>query len=230
MLLSVDQIDVFYGNAQVLSEVSLHARLGEVVFIVGRNGAGKTTMLKTIAGFLRPLRGTIKFAGKEISGWPSDKVARLGIRYVFQDKRVFTKLTVRENIELAAYGANVKLKDALDRVVQIYPQISRFLESKAGGLSGGQRQLLLIGRAMVVPPRLLLIDEPTEGLAVGTIEEVLKALELMKGEVTMVIVEQNLSVVSRLADRIYCMKEGRLPVELSEPADIQNQSYLETYL
>ncbi len=230
MLLAVDRIDVFYGRARVLSEVSLHARQGEVVFIVGRNGAGKTTMLKTIAGFLSPGRGSIQFAGEEIAGRPADKVARLGIRYVFQDKRVFTKLTVRENIELAAYAAGVKLSEALDRVIQIYPKISRFLESKAGGLSGGQRQLLLIGRAVVGSPRLLLIDEPTEGLAAGTIEEVLKALELMRGEVTMVIVEQNLSVVSRLADRIYCMKEGHIPAELSEPADMQNQAYLETYL
>lgn len=230
MLLAVDRIEVFYGRARVLSEVSLHARQGEVVFIVGRNGAGKTTMLKSIAGFLHPGRGSIKFAGEEIAGRPPDKVARLGIRYVFQDKRVFTKLTVRENIELAAYAANVKLSEALDRVVQIYPRITRFLESKAGGLSGGQRQLLLIGRAMVGSPRLLLVDEPTEGLAAGTIEEVLKALELMRGEVAMVIVEQNLSVVSRLADRIYCMKEGHIPAELSDPADMQNQSYLETYL
>ena len=230
MLLAVDHIDVFYGRARVLSEVSLQAGPGEIVFIVGRNGAGKTTMLKTIAGFLRPARGSIKFAGEEIAGWPADKVARLGIRYVFQDKRVFTKLTVRENIELAAYAAGVKQSDALDRVVQIYPKISRFLESKAGGLSGGQRQLLLIGRAVVGSPRLLLVDEPTEGLAAGTIDEVLKALELMRGEVSMVIVEQNLSVVARLADRIYCMKEGHIPAELSEPADIQNQSYLETYL
>ena len=230
MLLSVDHIDVFYGRARVLSEVSLQAGQGEIVFIVGRNGAGKTTMLKTIAGFLRPARGSIKFAGEEIAGWPADKVARLGIRYVFQDKRVFTKLTVRENIELAAYAAGVKQSDALDRVVQIYPKISRFLESKAGGLSGGQRQLLLIGRAVVGSPRLLLVDEPTEGLAAGTIDEVLKALELMRGEVSMVIVEQNLSVVARLADRIYCMKEGHIPAELSEPADMQNQSYLETYL
>lgn len=230
MLLAVDRIEVFYGRARVLSEVSLHARQGEVVFIVGRNGAGKTTMLKSIAGFLHPARGSIKFAGEEIAGRPPDKVARLGIRYVFQDKRVFTKLTVRENIELAAYAANIKLSEALDRVVQIYPRITRFLESKAGGLSGGQRQLLLIGRAMVGSPRLLLVDEPTEGLAAGTIEEVLKALELMRGEVAMVIVEQNLSVVSRLADRIYCMKEGHIPAELSDPADMQNQSYLETYL
>jgi ABC-type branched-subunit amino acid transport system ATPase component len=230
MLLSVDSIDVFYGSARVLSEVSLHARQGEVVFIVGRNGAGKTTMLKTIAGFLHPGRGAITFAGEDISNRPPDKVARLGIRYVFQDKRVFTKLTVKENIELAAYAAGVKLSDAVERMVQIYPKISRFLDSPAGGLSGGQRQLLLIGRAVVGAPRLLLIDEPTEGLAAGTIEEVLKALELMRGEVTMVIVEQNLSVVSRLADRIYCMKEGYIPAELAEPADIQNQSYLETYL
>jgi ABC-type branched-subunit amino acid transport system ATPase component len=230
MLLTVDAIDVFYGSARVLSEVSLHARQGEVVFIVGRNGAGKTTMLKTIAGFLHPGRGAITFAGEDISNRPPDKVARLGIRYVFQDKRVFTKLTVKENIELAAYAAGVKLSDAVERMVQIYPKISRFLDSPAGGLSGGQRQLLLIGRAVVGAPRLLLIDEPTEGLAAGTIEEVLKALELMRGEVTMVIVEQNLSVVSRLADRIYCMKEGYIPAELAEPADIQNQSYLETYL
>uniref|UniRef100_A0A7C3Z1V1 ATP-binding cassette domain-containing protein n=1 Tax=Desulfobacca acetoxidans TaxID=60893 RepID=A0A7C3Z1V1_9BACT len=229
-MLAVDCIDVFYGNARVLSEVSLSARQGEVVFIVGRNGAGKTTMLKTIAGFLHPGCGAVTFAGEDISGWPPDKVARLGIRYVFQDKRVFTKLTVKENIELAAYAAGVKLGEALDRVAQIYPKVSRFLESPAGGLSGGQRQLLLIGRAMVGSPRLLLVDEPTEGLAAGSIEEVLKALELMRGEVTLVIVEQNLSVVSRLADRIYCMKEGHIPAELSEPADIQNQSYLETYL
>jgi ABC-type branched-subunit amino acid transport system ATPase component len=230
MLLAVDRISVFYGSARVLSEVSLHAAAGEVVFIVGRNGAGKTTMLKTIAGFLHPAAGTVTFDGKKISGWPPERVARLGIRYVFQDKRVFTKLTVRENIELAAFAAGVKLHEAIERVVQIYPKIETFLDSKAGGLSGGQRQLLLIGRAMVGSPRLLLIDEPTEGLAAGTIEEVLRALELMRGEVTLVIVEQNLAVVSRLADRIYCMKEGHIPAELSEPADIQNQACLETYL
>jgi len=230
MLLAVDRINVFYGSARVLSEVSLHAAAGEVLFIVGRNGAGKTTMLKTIAGFLHPAAGTVTFDGKEISGWPPERVARLGIRYVFQDKRVFTKLTVRENIELAAFAAGVKLNEAIERVVQIYPKITTFMDSPAGGLSGGQRQLLLIGRAMVGSPRLLLIDEPTEGLAAGTIEEVLKALELMRGEVTLVIVEQNLAVVSRLADRIYCMKEGLIPAELSEPADIQNQACLETYL
>jgi len=230
MLLSVDRINVFYGSARVLSEISLHARHGEVVSIVGRNGAGKSTMLKTIAGFLRPLSGGIKFDGEEISGRPPDQVARLGVRYVFQDKRVFTKLTVRENIELAAYAAKVRLIDAIDLVAQVYPNISMFLASKAGGLLGGQRQLLLIGRAIVGSPRLLLVDEPTEGLAAGAIEEVLKALELLRDEVSMVIVEQNLSVVSRFADRVYCMKEGHIAAELSDPADVQNQAYLETYL
>jgi ABC-type branched-subunit amino acid transport system ATPase component len=230
MMLSVDRINVFYGSARVLSEVSLHTGHGEIVSIVGRNGAGKSTTLKTIAGFLRPSNGAIKFDGEEISGMPPDKVARLGVRYVFQDKRVFTRLTVRENIELAAYAAKVKLIDAIDRVAQVYPKISMFLASKAGGLSGGQRQLLLIGRAMVGSPRLLLVDEPTEGLAAGAIEEVLKALELMRGKVAMVIVEQNLSVVSRFADRIYGMKEGHIAAELSDPTEVRNQAYLETFL
>jgi len=230
MLLSVDKIDVFYGRARVLSDVSIGAGRGEIVFIVGRNGAGKTTVLKTIAGFLHPSSGSITFDGRIVSGKSADELARLGIRYVFQDKRVFTKLTVRENIELAAYAVGEKLSNAIERVMMLYPAISLFLDKKAGGLSGGQRQLLLIGRAMIGSPRLLLIDEPTEGLAAGTIDEVVKALELVKGDVTLVLVEQNLSVVSMLADRIYCMKEGRIPAELSDPADICNRELLETYL
>ncbi len=230
MLLSVDKINVFYGRAKAVSDVSIGAGRGEIVFIVGRNGAGKTTTLKTIAGFLHPSSGSVNFDGREISSKAAEDVARLGIRYVFQDKRVFTKLTVRENIELAAYAAGEKLSDAIDRVVGLYPKISNFLSSKAGGLSGGQRQLLLIGRAMIGSPRLLLIDEPTEGLAAGTIDEVVKALELVKSDATMVLVEQNLAVVSMLADRIYCMKEGRIPVELTDTSDIQNRALLETYL
>jgi ABC-type branched-subunit amino acid transport system ATPase component len=230
MLLSVDKIDVFYGRAKVLSDISIAADRGEVAVIVGRNGAGKTTLLKTIAGFLHPSNGFVVFDGREISRKAAEEAARLGIRYVFQDKRVFTKLTVRENIELAAYAAGEKFSDAIDGVVQMYPRISRFLGNKAGGLSGGQRQMLLIARAMIGSPRLLLIDEPTEGLAAGTIDEVIRAIELIKNEVAMVLVEQNLSVVSMLADRIYCMKEGRIPVELTNRSDIQDRLLLETYL
>jgi ABC-type branched-subunit amino acid transport system ATPase component len=230
MLLEVADLQVAYGNARVLHGVALHVDQGEMVFVVGRNGAGKTTLLKTIAGFLRPTSGTVTLAGKSVAGMPAEEVARRGTRYVFQDKRVFTRLTVRENIQLAAYAAGVPLASAIDRVVQIHPNIARFLDSPAGGLSGGQRQLLLIGRALVGEPRLLLIDEPTEGLAAGTIEEVFHVLRETKGKVSMLIVEQNLAVVRQLADRVYAMKEGRIPAELRQPAEIQDRSRLEAYL
>ena len=230
MLLSVEHIDVAYGHALAVSDVSLTVGEGEIVFVVGRNGAGKTTLLKTIAGFLKPVAGFIKFEDREISGLKAEQVSRLGIRYVFQDKRVFGKLTVRENIQVAAFPSRVKLADAVDTVVQIYPKIVRFLDKKAGGLSGGQRQLLLLGRALIGQPRLLLIDEPTEGLAAGTIEEVLRVLEEMKGKISLVIVEQNLAVVSRLADRVYAMKEGAIPFHVDGRRQIQDQKMLETYL
>jgi ABC-type branched-subunit amino acid transport system ATPase component len=152
------------------------------------------------------------------------------VRYVFQDKRVFTRLTVRENIQLAAYAAGVPLQSAIDRVVQVYPRITRFMDNGAGGLSGGQRQLLLIGRALIGEPRLLLIDEPTEGLAAGTIDEVFRVLSETKGKVSMIIVEQNLSVVRQLADRVYAMKEGTIPAELHAQSAIQDPAALEAYL
>ncbi len=230
MLLEVSGLDVAYGSARVLHEVAIHVDQGEMVFVVGRNGAGKTTLLKTIGGFLHPVAGKVSLAGADVTGVPAEELAQRGIRYVFQDKRVFTKLTVRENIQLAAYAAGVPLAAAIDRVVSIHPRLGRFLDSAAGGLSGGQRQLLLIGRALVGNPRLLLIDEPTEGLAAGTIEEVFHLLRETKGKVSMLIVEQNLAVVRELADRVYAMKEGRVPAELTDHAAIQDRARLEEYL
>jgi ABC-type branched-subunit amino acid transport system ATPase component len=230
MLLTVNDVDVAYGRAQVLHQICIEVAEGERVFMVGRNGAGKTTLLKTIAGFLAPSRGTIQFAGRPIAGVPAEEVARGGIRYVFQDKRVFTKLTVRENIEIAAHAAKIKLAEAIERVVEIYPKMTRFLDSPAGGLSGGQRQLLLLGRALLGQPRLLLIDEPTEGLSAGAIDEVFDVLEKSKGRVAMVIVEQNLSVVRQLADRVYAVKEGRVCSEFRDMAAIADPSVLEGVL
>ena len=159
-----------------------------------------------------------------------EQMAKLGVRYVYQDKRVFTRLTVRENIQLAAFASKEKLDVAIDRVVQIYPKITKFMDTKAGGLSGGQKQLLLIGRALIGDPKLLLIDEPTEGLAAGIIEEVFKVLEMIKGQVSMIIVEQNLAVVRALADRVYALKEGKIPAHLTDAAEIQDNEVLEQYL
>ena len=230
-LLEVQGIDVAYGHAKVLHHVSLKLDQGEMVFIVGRNGAGKTTLLQTISGHLKPTTGCILYQGKEVHGQPVEKLARLGIRFVAQDKKVFSNLTVRGNIELASYATGEDLGQAVERLTRLYPKFQDFLGRKAGGLSGGQREILLIGRALVASPRLLLIDEPTEGLAAIVIEDIFRILMEMKQEkVSTFIVEQNLSVVSRLADRVYVMKEGKIIKEMVDPAEIRNTAELESYL
>lgn len=229
-MLSVNSVNVSYGRAKVLHDISLQLQAGEVVFIAGRNGAGKTTLLKTIAGFMKPSSGSVLFDGKEITGILPEKISLSGIRYVFQDKRVFSNLSVRENIELAAYPVKEKISDAIARVVSIYPKIEQFLDAKAGGLSGGQRQILLIGRAFIGSPRILLIDEPTEGLAAGTINDILNVLNTMKGHVSLLIVEQNLSVVGMLADRVYIMQEGKIIREITDSHEMKDKKKLEQYL
>lgn len=229
-MLSVTNIDASYGHAKVLHDISLEVNSGEMVFIAGRNGAGKTTLLKSIAGFLKPSTGSITFDGKSIMELPAEKIALSGIRYVFQDKRVFSQLTVKENLEIAAYPVKVSIADAIGRVVSIYPKIEKFLNLRAGTLSGGQRQILLIGRALIGDPKLLLIDEPTEGLAAGTINDILNVLSSMKGKVSMLIVEQNLSVVGMLADKVYMMKEGKIVQKVTDKAQMNNKIQLEQCL
>ena len=230
MLLNVENLDVRYGHAQVLHDVSMHLNEGELVCVVGRNGAGKTTLLKTIGGFMHPSGGSVSFRGNRIDGLPLEDVALMGIRYVYQDKRVFGELTVRENIELAAYPTGQSLSEAISKVVDIYPKMETLLDSKAKGLSGGERQILLIGRALIGDPQLLLIDEPTEGLAAIIIGEIVNILLKMKNRITMVVVEQNLSTVARLADRLYVMKEGVFSREITDKATIENPSLYEDEL
>lgn len=230
MLLSVEHIDVRYGHAQVLHDVSMHLNEGELVCVVGRNGAGKTTLLRTIGGFMKPAAGSVTFQGQRIDGQPLERVALSGVKYVYQDKRVFGELTVRENIELAAYPSHESLEDAIAKVVAIHPKMEKLLDAKAKGLSGGERQILLIGRALIGDPKLLLIDEPTEGLAAIIIGEIINILAAMKTKITMVVVEQNLATVSRLADRVYVMKEGVFSREITDPETIANPASYEDEL
>lgn len=229
-MLSVKNIDASYGHAKVLHDISIEVNSGEMVFIAGRNGAGKTTLLKSIAGFLTPSTGSITFDDQGIMGRPAEKIALSGIRYVFQDKRVFSQLTVKENLEIAAYPVKVGISDAIQKVVSIYPKIEKFLNLRAGSLSGGQRQILLIGRALIGDPKLLLIDEPTEGLAAGTINDILNVLSGMKGKVSMLIVEQNLSVVGMLADKVYMMKEGKIVQEVTDKKQMNDKIKMEQCL
>jgi branched-chain amino acid transport system ATP-binding protein len=227
MLLKVDHLDVHYGRAKVLHDINLTGGEGELICLVGRNGAGKTTLLKTIGGFIKPSQGSILFREERIDGWPPEKVALKGIRYVFQDKRVFGELTVRDHIELAAFPTKEKISTAVERLVGIHPKMEKLLDSKAKGLSGGERQILLIGRALIGNPQLLLIDEPTEGLAAITIGEIANILRKMKSKISMLVVEQNLSVVSNLADRIYVIKEGAVFREIREEALIKQPALYE---
>ncbi|MBW1789214.1 MAG: ATP-binding cassette domain-containing protein [Deltaproteobacteria bacterium] len=230
-MLNVNGIDVGYGHAMVLHDVSLELKKGEMVFIVGRNGAGKTTLLKTISGIMQPANGGITYDGEDTRGLSAEKLARRGMRFVAQDKKVFTHLTVRDNLQLAAHASKEKMSDAIQKATSIYPDLSKFMESKAGGLSGGQREILLIGRALVGSPRLLLIDEPTEGLAAIVIEDISRILNQLKSEnVSAIIVEQNLSLVNRLADRIYVMKEGKIIKEIADKSEMRDTAGLENYL
>lgn len=229
-MLEIRNLDVAYGHAKVLHDVSLNIKKEEMAFFIGRNGAGKTTLLKTIIGLLKPQKGSIAYQGKEISGLSPEELYLKGLRYVAQEKKVFGNLTVRENIEIAAYASQEPIDRALDKVMSIYPKLKGFLKTKAGQLSGGQRQILLVGRALVGDPKLLLIDEPTQGLAAIVIEEIVNILSGLKDRVSAVIVEQNLALVNRLADRIYILKEGKVEREIINKSDISDTRGLEEYL
>lgn len=230
MLLSVENLDIQYGHAQVLHQASMSLAEGELVCVVGRNGAGKTTLLRAIGGFMKPSAGSIVFKGEPMGGFSLEQVAQRGIKYVYQDKRVFGELTVRENLELAAYPTGESMDQAIAKLVAIHPKMKKLLDAKAKGLSGGERQILLIGRALVGDPQLLLIDEPTEGLAAIIIGEIVGILLKMKSKITMVVVEQNLATVARLADRVYVMKEGVMAREITQREIIENPSNYEEEL
>lgn len=229
-MLEIKNLDVAYGYAKVLHDVSINIEKGEMAFFTGRNGAGKTTLLKTIIGLLKPQKGSINYQGDDISGISPEELYLRGLRYVAQEKKVFGNLTVRENIEIAAYASHEPLERALDKVMSIYPKLKDFLKTKAGQLSGGQRQILLVGRALVGDPKLFLIDEPTQGLAAIVIGEIEKILSNLKDQVSAVIVEQNLAMVNRLADRVYILKEGKVAQEITDRSEISDTRKLEEYL
>jgi len=229
-MLEVRNLDVAYGHAKALRDISLNVEKGQMAFIIGRNGAGKTTLLKSIIGLLKPVKGSILYQGQEVSGLSPEELSLQGIRYVAQEKKVFGNLTVRENIEIAAHASREPIGSAVDKLTGIYPKFKDFLNTKAGQLSGGERQILLVSRALVGDPKLLLIDEPTQGLAAIVIEEIERILEGLKDRVSALIVEQNLVMVKRLADRIYILKEGKIAKEIVEQAEISDTRKLEEHV
>jgi len=225
-VLMVRGLNVSYGESKVLFDAHLSVEAGQVVACVGRNGAGKTTLLKSIAGFLKPTSGSITFNNTSLIGVMPYTVARMGLKYIPQDKRVFSDLTVRENLELGSYAT----KDYnWDQVTGYFPKLKSLMDRKGGYLSGGERQMLMIGRALLGNPKVLLIDEPTEGLAPSIVTQLRNVFKELAKKSALVIVEQNLPLVCAISDKVYAIKEGRVVTEISDGESIK-ASICERYL
>jgi branched-chain amino acid transport system ATP-binding protein len=226
-VLEVKDIDVFYGDAQALFGLNLQVRQGEVVTLVGANGAGKTTALRAISG-LRPVaRGDIVFEGSSLAGVPANRRAELGIALVPEGRELWPQLTVRENLELGAYGkaARRHLPDSLDRVHELFPLVGERARQVAGSMSGGEQQMVAIARALMTRPRLLMFDEPSLGLAPVVSSQVFQIIRRLHAEgLTILLVEQNLKKALELADRGYVVETGSISMEgvaadlLTDPA------------
>ena len=225
-VLAVDDLNVSYGESKVLFDISIHIDANEVVSCVGRNGAGKTTLLKSIGGFIKPTAGSIRFVDTNVVGKRSYDIAKMGLKYIPQDKKVFSDLTVRENLELGSYATQ---DYNWDKVTEYFPKLKILLDRKAGYLSGGERQMLMIGRALLGDPKVLLIDEPTEGLAPSIVAQLKDVFLELSKNAALVIVEQNLAIVSAISNRVYAIKEGRVVREISDQEDIKS-NVCEQYL
>ena len=212
-MLKVSGLDVFYGDAQALDNVSLEVTEGSIVAIVGANGAGKTSLIRTIAGINRPARGQIQFRGRDIAGAPSHKVCDLGIGQVAEGRQVFPSLSVSENLDMGAMlpRARAKRERNRERVFDLFPHLRERLSQPAGTLSGGEQQMLAIGRCLMGAPELVMFDEPSLGLAPTIVQQVLATIrDLNREGLTCVLVEQNVAVSLRLAGRAYVLENGRI--------------------
>lgn len=207
--LKLNDIETYIGQYHILQGVSLEIKKGEVTVLLGRNGAGKTTTLRTIMGLNPASKGTVEWNGVQIQGFPTYKIAQQGIGYVPEDQGVFPYLTVEENMRLAMKANTQATKDRLDYILQLFPDLKRFWKKNGGYLSGGQKQMLSIARAYVNENELLLIDEPSKGLAPIMVEKVIESILAMKENTTIVLVEQNFMMASTIGDCFYIIDDGR---------------------
>ena len=222
-LLVLDAVDAYYDRSHVLQSLSMEVDSGAVVALLGRNGAGKSTTLKTIMGIVPARAGRMRFDGADITGLAPHRVARLGIAYVPEDRGIFASLSVQEHLTLA----NVHGGWPLARIYEAFPRLAERREHRGTQLSGGEQQMLSIARALTLAPRLLIMDEPTEGLAPVIVEEIAAIAERLKADgLTMLLVEQNYPFAARIADRVYVLGKGRIrwegtPAELDADEDIK---------
>jgi branched-chain amino acid transport system ATP-binding protein len=212
-MLRIAELDLFHGDAQALDGVALVVEGGSIVTIVGANGAGKTSLIRTIAGMHRPRRGRIMFRGQDIAGWPSHRVCDLGIGQVAEGRQIFPTLSVIENLRMGAMLPRARARRAanLDRVTALFPALAERLHQAAGTLSGGEQQMLAIGRCLMGAPELMMFDEPSLGLAPAVVQDVLRTIrDLNREGLTCLLVEQNVAVSLKLASHAYVLENGRI--------------------
>ncbi len=218
-MLKVENMDVYYGNIQALHNISLEVNEGEIVTLIGANGAGKSTLLKTLSGLLKPKKGKIEFLGKSITGKAAQTIVKAGISHVPEGRRVFANLTVEENLELGAFLRKDKagINSDLTKVYETFPRLLERRKQLSGTLSGGEQQMLAIGRAIMAKPKLVLLDEPSMGLAPLMVQTIFKVIEEINNDgTTVLLVEQNAHMALSIANRGYVIETGK--VVLSGPA------------
>ena len=228
-ILEVQNIHTFIGQFHILEGVSVSVPAGSISVLLGRNGAGKTTTLRSIMGLTPPREGSITFEGKRIDGKRAFEIAKLGIGYVPEHRAIFRNLTVRQNLEIAQRQPN-DLDRKTDFIFELFPDLKRLYRLSGGNLSGGQQQMLAIARALVPDNRLLLIDEPSEGLAPVIIEQLMSAIRRLSAQTTILLVEQNFRMASQLADRFTIIEEGRSVAAGGMPDLVNDAALIQRYL
>ena len=232
-MITLENVHAYYGSSHILQGIDLAVEAGEVVSLLGRNGAGKTTTMKTIMGLLPPAQGHINYRGEVISGLKPFRIARKGIAYVPEDRAIFIHLSVVENLEIARVGMSRRIKDkwTVERIFQKFPRLAERRGHRGSNLSGGEQQMLTIARALMSEPDLLLLDEPSEGLAPLIVEELRQIIELIVDEgITVLIVEQNLDMVTAMAKRHYILDQGRIVYHGTNDEFLANDTVKDRYL
>lgn len=237
-MLKVKNINTYYGKVHALKNISLHLSEGEIVALIGANGAGKTTMLNTLSGVIPPASGSIQFLGQPVAGMAPDRVVKIGISQVPEGRQVFKGLTVADNLELGAYlrfrsrEAREQIRRDMGHIYELFPRLEERRKQMAGTLSGGEQQMLAIGRALMAKPKLLLLDEPSMGLAPLVVQEIFAVIERLRRDegTTVLLVEQNAKAALKMADRGYVLETGKVILEGPAAELLENREVQRAYL
>lgn len=232
-MLSLDRIEVYYGNIAAVRGLTLTVMPGEIVTLLGSNGAGKSTTLRTISGLLHPRRGTMTFDGRRLNGLPAHQIVRLGIVQAPEGRRIFPRMSVDENLDLGAFVRTDRHGIAADKeqVYELFPRLRERIAQRAGTLSGGEQQMLALGRALMARPKLLLLDEPSMGLAPVLVELIFETIARIRQQgTTVLVVEQNALAALEIADRAYVLESGRLKVSGAAVDVANNPEVVQAYL